>query len=58
MSTSSFIFVNITATTPARKKSYSCPAPEREAWAKLIVGAALRLTNRLHSIDGNVNNAG
>jgi hypothetical protein len=58
MSTSFFIFVNIKAATcPRVKMRPSCPATERRRGAKLIVGAALRITNRLHLIDGKVNNA-
>jgi hypothetical protein len=58
MSTSFFIFVNIVAATGGGSKS-GPPAqqPSDQLGAKLIVGAALCITNRLHLMDDNVNNA-
>jgi hypothetical protein len=58
MSTILFIFVNIkTRYAPARQMRPPCLATERRRGAKLIVSAALRITNCLHLIDDNVNNA-
>ena len=58
MSTSFFIFVNIKAATCRRVKMRPLSQqPSDRRGAKLIVGAALRITNRLHLIDRNVNNA-
>ena len=52
MSTSFFIFVNIRRQHAGASKCVSFPQqPSDRRGAKLIVGAALRITNRLHLIN-------
>ena len=53
MSTSFLLFVNIAAATYQRtsKCGAFAPRPSDRRGAQLIVGAALRITNRLHLVD-------